>query len=185
MTAWKWINTNCQNTRYVLKVDDDTVINTFALMDFVDYLKKYHADLKNSYFCNILHRLPVERYIFSKYFTTCDEYPKKYFRDFCHGSANFITSDLIPKLHNATYFLKPFWVDDQNVGLITNALRVKMYQINERIVSTKEIEKRKNEFFMFVKNTINLNDIYRNWNLILEKHTLKYNETDYKWEDII
>ncbi len=87
-------------------------MNTFLITNFVDYLIKNHGHLQNKYFCEILHKTDVSRDRRNKYFLTCEENNKKYHDDYCCGVANLITSDLIPRLYNATFTAKSFWVDD-------------------------------------------------------------------------
>lgn len=38
--AMKWISTYCKNAQFILKVDDDIIVNTFALVDHLKLLKK-------------------------------------------------------------------------------------------------------------------------------------------------
>lgn len=109
MTAWKWISENCANSKYILKIDDDTVADTFLLKNFVTNLIKERVYLRNTYFCEILIRPYVDRNRRNKYFITCEENNEKYFKDYCCGSA-LITSDLIPRLYDATFTARNFWV---------------------------------------------------------------------------
>ena len=99
-------------TNLIFKVDDDTVVNLFLLTNFVDYLFERHEGLKNTYFCEILHKIYVDRDPRNKYYLSCEENNKKFHDDYCCGVANLITSDLIPRLYNATFTAKSFWVDD-------------------------------------------------------------------------
>lgn len=93
--AWKWSKDYFRKANYTLKVDDDTVVNKFAFLNFVDYLLTKHRFLSNDHFCNVLHKRPVERYFFNKQYVTCEEYSKKYFNDYCNEAANLLTSDTV------------------------------------------------------------------------------------------
>ena len=170
--AWQWINTNCKNADYILKVDDDTVVDTFTFTNFINELFKTNRSLKNTYFCEILKGLTVERKFFAKYYIECEEYGEDYYKDFCNGVANIITPDLIPKLHEASYTARPFWVDDAYVGFITNSLNVSMVDIVDKIVynSKKENVNVNDTTFLFVRDADTSDDIYKIWDFIMEKH---------------
>ena len=44
--ALKWVSKFCPNTKYILKVDDDIVVNTFTLLNHLKYLHKHKADAR-------------------------------------------------------------------------------------------------------------------------------------------
>ena len=44
--ALKWVSTFCSNTKYILKVDDDIVVNTFTLLNHLKYLDKHQVDAR-------------------------------------------------------------------------------------------------------------------------------------------
>lgn len=38
--AMKWISQYCNNVRFVLKTDDDIIVNTFSLIQHLKYMDK-------------------------------------------------------------------------------------------------------------------------------------------------
>ena len=169
--AWQWINNNCRYADYILKVDDDTLVNTFSFMNFINSIKKNNKNLNNTYFCEILKKEPVERHPLGKYFTTCEEYWEgDYFKEYCCGVANIITPDLIPKLHNASYTVRPFHVDDAYVGFVTDHLNVSMIDIVDKMVFKSKKGNVIDRNFLFVRDADTHDDIYNIWNFILEKY---------------
>ena len=53
--ALKWINDYCKNAKFILKTDDDIIVNTFALINHLKLLNN-RIKIKNSvkFFLNIL-----------------------------------------------------------------------------------------------------------------------------------
>lgn len=172
VTAWKWIKNHCSRTNYILKVDDDTMPNMFLVTEFVNYLRENHNSLKNQYFCEILKKAYVDRSSSGKYSISCEDYDKKYYEPYCCGVANLITSDLIPKLYNASHSAKYFWVDDAYVGFITNSLKVNMIDINDYIINFREKDRKKYERFLFYRDIDSIDDINRIWAYLAKKHEL-------------
>ena len=162
-----------------MKIDDDTVPNLFLITEFISYLQSNYNHLSNSYFCEIIHKAWVDRRPDGKYSITCDEYDRKYYNSYCCGVANLITSDLIPKLFNATFNAKYFWVDDAYVGFITNSLNVKLNEITQVIINTKDKIRKIHENFLFITNVERSDAIFRNWEIIKQKNE-KYNKAGNK-----
>jgi hypothetical protein len=59
--ALKWISTHCANVRYVLKVDDDIVANTFVLLRHLKSLDKHALIKPRTIMCNVWTRMKVIR----------------------------------------------------------------------------------------------------------------------------
>lgn len=187
ITAWKWIKDYCNSAKFIVKVDDDTFVNTYSLSEFIEYLVINHNSVSNGYFCQILDKERVDRRKHGKYSITCDEYDKPYYEPYCCGVANIITSDLIPKLYNAAYNSKYFWVDDVYVGFITRSLNVNMYNISNSILEKRRSLK---ENYLFIKNINNCQELVVNWDVVKRQNKKKNNKKlvhkDYsKWKNII
>lgn len=59
--ALKWISIYCSQTKYILKVDDDIVVNTFTLMNHLKYLDKHIPDRQNTILCLLWTAMMVMR----------------------------------------------------------------------------------------------------------------------------
>ena len=59
--ALKWISIYCSNVKYILKVDDDIVINTFTLINHLKHLDKHHPNRQNCLFCLLWNGMNVMR----------------------------------------------------------------------------------------------------------------------------
>ena len=59
--ALKWISTYCPHTKYVLKVDDDIVVNTFTLLNHLKFLDKHDPNKHGTILCLLWHAMGVMR----------------------------------------------------------------------------------------------------------------------------
>ena len=59
--ALKWISTYCSTAKYILKVDDDMLVNTFTLINHLKFLDKYYSDRKNTLLCLLWQGMTVMR----------------------------------------------------------------------------------------------------------------------------
>jgi len=59
--ALKWISIYCSQTKYILKVDDDIVVNTFTLIKHLKFLDKHYSDRQNTILCLLWQAMIVMR----------------------------------------------------------------------------------------------------------------------------
>jgi hypothetical protein len=77
----KWSRTYSNNTRFFLKVDDDMLINTFAILPYLDA----YTDPVNSLLCLDNAHSKVIRDKDSKWYITKEQYPDEYYPPYCNG----------------------------------------------------------------------------------------------------
>jgi hypothetical protein len=68
--ALKWIGRYCNRAQYVLKVDDDIVVNTFLLERHLKLLRAKNYHTKNTIFCYMYSKMKVIRNKRSKWYVT-------------------------------------------------------------------------------------------------------------------
>ena len=59
--ALKWISIYCPKTKYVLKVDDDIVVNTFTLINHLKFLDKHNPNKHSTILCLLWQAMGVMR----------------------------------------------------------------------------------------------------------------------------
>ncbi len=59
--ALKWISIYCSQTKYILKVDDDIVVNTFTLINHLKFLDKHYPSRQNTILCLLWTAMMVMR----------------------------------------------------------------------------------------------------------------------------
>ena len=124
--ALTWISRHCHRVPYVLKTDDDMLVNMFAVLNHLFTLTNVYPTQAwhSTVACLIWTRMRVTRDPTSKWFVTADEYPYEHYEPYCSGSAYFLTQDLIEPLVQATRTIPFFWIDDYYItGLLPRAIR--------------------------------------------------------------
>jgi hypothetical protein len=103
----EWLPRNCANIAYVLKVDDDTLVNVPKLLDSLRHVANNHFIMGN-----IIAGAQPMRDRSSKWYTPTDLYPQATYPDYVSGSAYVISGDLIQDLYGSTRWVPFFWVED-------------------------------------------------------------------------
>ena len=178
LIAWEWITSNCLNAKYILKIDDDVVLNTFALMNFLKDESYYFPftsfnNLKNAFICRIVPGdKPCMEKSCGKMYTSNDEYNEKLYGlkeygRFCSGVGFLMTSDLVASLLLKSYEIKLFWIDDVYVGILGRYTNANFLQLWNRFILINEINKLKNKKdIMFIRDVDTIDRINTIWNNI-------------------
>lgn len=122
----KWVTDNCrESVRYVVKIDDDALVNVFLL---ADYLRNVTSE--DSIHCLAWRRTPVVRNRKSKWFVTMHEYPSRVYPTYCGGLGFILPSKLLQGLYNASRQAPFLWVDDvYSTGILAKAAHVGHVQL--------------------------------------------------------
>ncbi|CAF5196564.1 unnamed protein product, partial [Rotaria magnacalcarata] len=84
--ALKWISVYCSQTKYVLKVDDDIVVNTFTLINHLKFLDRNNPNKHSTILCLLWHAMGVMRDSKSKWYLSKEDFPLEKFPPYCSGS---------------------------------------------------------------------------------------------------
>lgn len=100
-----WVDVYCANSSYLIKIDDDTMVDIFHLEYF---LRVY--DLKSDFYCKVIYT-SVLRY--GKWAVSKKDYPNDYYPPYCEGFAYILTnlkklSQIVENALNTKFF----WIDD-------------------------------------------------------------------------
>lgn len=178
LLAFKWISKNCNNAQYILKIDDDVVLNTNLLMDFLKNESSYFPTtnfqgLKNTFICRIVEtEAPCRHNGCGKMFTTFEEYNKELYglenySPFCSGVAFLMTSDLAQRLLLKSNEIKLFWIDDVYVGILGRFANAKFLQLWNWFIEKKEKFKLKTrKDILFVRDADTVAEINSIWSEI-------------------
>jgi len=107
--ALKWISIYCSKTKYVLKVDDDIVVNTFTLTNHLKFLDKHNPNKQSTILCLLWQAMGVMRDSKSKWYLSREDFPLDKFPPYCSGSAFILTGDMPGKMYNASLYV-PFFL---------------------------------------------------------------------------
>ena len=169
----KWASTYCSKSKFVLKIDDDIVLNKFKLLNYLNTFvrnSKSPQQLKNTMLCLVLLHQPVIRYKYSKFFIPKSMFSNNFYPNYCLGGAYLFTTDLAEKFYLES-FNKPYFIfEDVYLGLLAQKFNVKFIDLSQFYggykfwgyknipnVSPKEFGRL---FFIFLKERANIGSVW-------------------------
>ncbi|CAG5124958.1 unnamed protein product, partial [Candidula unifasciata] len=109
--GFRWVSEYCPNSEFVLKIDDDILVNMFKLLySFLSHM----SGKRKSIFCNLWHSgsMPILRKgkwkVASHVFSSRTAFPY----DYCSGFLVLMTTDLMKPMYEAALTTPFFWIDD-------------------------------------------------------------------------
>ncbi|XP_076275529.1 beta-1,3-galactosyltransferase 5-like [Rhynchophorus ferrugineus] len=107
----KYVVYHCPKVLYILKMDDDSFVNTPLLLNFLSNdLSPYGA--ANLFLCNDMSRSPVIRNNRSKWYVPEDIYPDRFYPSYCSGWYAIFSPDVCFQLYEQSQNLKYLFIDD-------------------------------------------------------------------------
>ena len=130
-------------TRWILKSDDDMIINTISLSSYLHYIEKYYNNQElnrpkekiimkqtsknksipmelNKIICYVWYGMPVLRGSPStgcaKWCVSEEDWPEKEYPTYCSGSAFLIPTHIAPRLYESYFKSRFLWVDDAYIS---------------------------------------------------------------------
>ncbi|RWS30775.1 Beta-1:3-galactosyltransferase 1-like protein [Leptotrombidium deliense] len=135
----KWVTYFCQNAKFVFKTDDDIFVDIFQLIFF---LKGWHSEmfpLRNFMSCYVITNPYPKRSVRSKWHVTYEEYPGKYYPEYCSGWGILMSPDVVFNLYIHSRDINYFWVDDVLVsGLLAQRIGVKHIDLTPKLAIEDE-----------------------------------------------
>lgn len=133
MMAMKWIDKYCRDIKFILKADDDMLVNTFNLIRHISSLDnntRNNESMNGALWCYLNSKMSVIRQPKSKWYLSREEFKDDVFEKYCAGAAFVLSGDLAGKLYQASQLVKFFWIDDFFLtGLATRAVKGGVNQI--------------------------------------------------------
>ncbi|XP_005110898.1 uncharacterized protein LOC101850292 [Aplysia californica] len=170
----KWVSSFCRQAEFLLKTDDDILLDFVSLMEhFLVKVLPGHGG-KRLVLCNLWTRMQVLRDTKSKWYISREEFPADYFPAYCSGSAFLLSADLAPPLYNTALRTPFFWVDDYYVtGLLVNTLGIKHVRLNSAYLmdySVVEERLRNDSRELMVFHVKRLNRFLSLWPRLVQRH---------------
>lgn len=166
----KWIKEYCPHVKYILKCDDDVLVNSVQLLRYLWSLKS-----NNSIYCNVLENMSVIRNKRSKWYISELEYKPNKFPPYCSGAAYVLTSDLVDKMYNLSFHVKFVWIDDffmtGILGAGTNVSLVSLNNFYEFSHNSRKKEaifrSKRKDSLIFTHSPENPKNVFKYWDFIL------------------
>lgn len=170
----KWVSKHCGNATYVIKSDDDILIDMHPFMQQLNSTKIRNYGTRNLIMCNQWVRMKVIRDKNSKWYISTAEFADDYFPPYCSGSVFIMSIDVAQRLYLESLRTMFFWVDDFYLtGLLVKKIGIEHkrlnenYMLNARAAMDKLKNDKKHELKFF--HVHKLTHIYRMWNMLKER----------------
>lgn len=122
----KWFARRCPRATYLLKLDDDVLVNTGVLLDFVGHTLSPHG-ARDLLVCNPVVRAGVKRSYRSKWRVSYAEYVGREYPVYCSGWGIMYSPDVALRLYREAQLWSRaspyFWIDDV---LVTGILAARL-----------------------------------------------------------
>ncbi|XP_053388375.1 beta-1,3-galactosyltransferase 5-like [Mercenaria mercenaria] len=172
ISGLKWVAENCQNATFVLKTDDDIIIDIYTVITLMTN-NDNRLQKKNLLACYVSKHNYVDRNKNSKWYTSYEEYPDPCYFNYCSGSAFIMSYDVVYKFYLKSHETPFFWVDDYYVtGMLARVTNVTHVPLNDRYCVSKTADLRKelasNANITFIQSP-NTNTSLYVWKTYLER----------------
>jgi beta-1,3-galactosyltransferase 1 len=118
----KWVSTYCSKAKFTLKVDDDVVVNSANLLNYLNNLNETNSVSKNTFLCKVISKAPVNRNLTSKFYLSRREYYSDVFPTYCDGPAYMFTSDIASTFYLLSQNIKQFVFEDVYMGMLASKM---------------------------------------------------------------
>ncbi|MCL4150333.1 UNVERIFIED_CONTAM: hypothetical protein GTU68_024661, partial [Idotea baltica] len=124
----QWVNTFCNQAKYIIKMDDDIIVDIYRYRDIL----KYRYENRDNLIVGLLViEGPVIRNTKSKWYVNEKEYAEMKYPNFMSGWAYAMSTDASKKIVNLSQRASYFWIDDVFVtGILAEAAGVKREGLN-------------------------------------------------------
>lgn len=127
----KWVSTYCSNTTFVLKTDDDVLVNIHKLVQYIRTSEEPLNGSKGFLACYLYPHAGIQRDKKSKWYIPESEFPGTHYFPYCAGLAFLISVDVAKCLYEASMQFRFFWVDDVYItGVLVRKLGIEHRQLN-------------------------------------------------------
>ena len=123
----KWVTKYCSHANAVVKVDDDTVVNTFKLVWVLETIVQQSRDnsIEDIIYCSLVKESIPFRDPENKWYVSKNEYPAEKYPTYCSGYAYITTPGLVKQLYELSLRTHYFWIDDVYItGILAAKLNV-------------------------------------------------------------
>ena len=118
LMQFRWARQRCANARFVMTADDDTVVHTPNLVDYLqDAAQRNATGLWVGYVNKGVTNVPT-RDTASKYYLPIETYPWSRFPPYTYGSGYVVSRDVVEKIYQASLTLNAsIHIDDLVMGV--------------------------------------------------------------------
>lgn len=122
----KWIVESCEEISYIMKMDDDIVINLYEILNVMK-----EKNINNSIAGYVLDNMKPKREPANKWYVTQEEFEPEFYPKFISGWMYVTSYPVVVKLiENLQFSSKYFWIDDVFVtGLLRKETDIELIDV--------------------------------------------------------
>ena len=133
ISGLRWVNDHCSNAKYVMKTDDDIMVDIHRVVRLMRSYIEHKWGTENLLIGYTWPHMNVERNVSSKWYTSEEEFPKDFFLKYCSGSAFIMSTDAVKTFYKLSLKTPFFWIDDYYVtGMLAHNSNVTVKSLNDR-----------------------------------------------------
>ena len=110
-----WMTMYCPKAKFVMKVDDDVMVNIYKLVNFLQEHNK-KENLQNFYYGLTFNEAQPFRENTSKWQISFSDYKYSKYPAYCAGLGYIFSNQAAGRIYQATSKIPFFWVDDVFIG---------------------------------------------------------------------
>ena len=159
----KWMSEYCSQAKFILKIDDDMVMNTQMVISYFQRLVSTREEARNKIYgnCNHKYMWPV-RDSRKKQFISKEDYAPDKWDKYCHGPAYALTSDILKPLYNLSKYVRQFPMEDCYLGTLAKHLKIDLVHVDGWVTKISRFVSKNNFYFLKKKFYFLLVDAQRN-----------------------
>ncbi|XP_064594713.1 beta-1,3-galactosyltransferase 5-like [Liolophura sinensis] len=108
----KWTLEYCPKAKFIMKVDDDTLIDPYHLINFLLDLPLKLRTKEDFLYCSVMIHIGVPQNLDDKWHIPAKEYPYRYYPAYCEGFGYILSIGAARKLLDMAAYVPYFWIDD-------------------------------------------------------------------------
>ena len=114
----------CPKANFVMKVDDDVMVNIYKLVNFLQEHNK-KENLQNFYYGYTINEAHPFRENTSKWQTSYSDYKFSNYPAYCAGLGYIFSNQAAGRIYQATSQIPFFWVDDVFIGFCAELSKIR------------------------------------------------------------
>ena len=186
LMGYQWVINHCRPL-FVVKVDDDVIVNVFRLIDFLrsPTALAWHT---NAIYCSAFVNQGPRRDKRDKWYVSRLEYPHDKYPKYCEGFAYVTSSEAVRSIYDVSQHAKQlFWIDDVFVtGILADEAGTKRIQFpfGFGYITTDSGVPRKyfqNNLFFLQKYNKDADIFAQVWQAIFDQHKLEVFTTNSRY----
>ena len=122
-----WMNIYCSKASFVMKIDDDVMINIYKLIHFLQEIDHTEPNLSN-FFYGLTYIARPSRSNSSKWHVSYSDYKHEWYPTYCAGAGYILSNQAAVRMYQATRKVPFFWFDDVYMGFCAELSNIKPLQ---------------------------------------------------------